>query len=82
MGAAGNVAKIAISLQVHDRKAEARDAIIGEASYGLGRDAQAGEFAISLSDGWPHPGAWARLCYRRCNVARSARGIRDCSARH
>jgi RimJ/RimL family protein N-acetyltransferase len=74
MGAVSDVSKIAFDCLGHGRKPDcftlvaesseqARDAIIGEASYAFDRAKSCGEFAISVSDRWQRQGvASALLC--------------------
>jgi RimJ/RimL family protein N-acetyltransferase len=74
LGAVSGFSQIAMDILGHDRKAErftlivecredGRDAIVGEASYGFDRAAVAGEFAISVGDGWQRRGmGTALLC--------------------
>jgi GNAT superfamily N-acetyltransferase len=72
MGAVGNFFRIAIDCLTHSRKGDrftlvaemqtqAREAIIAEASYGFDRDAQRGEFAISVADRWQSQGLGSAL---------------------
>jgi GNAT superfamily N-acetyltransferase len=80
MGAVGNFSKIAFDCLVHGRKADrftlvaelreqARDCIIGEASYGFDSEAKCGEFAISVSDRWQRQGLGsALLCAVQCRA--------------
>ena len=74
MGAVSDVSRIAFDCLGHGRKADrftlvaesreqAREAVIGEASYAFDRAKSCGEFAISVSDRWQRQGvASALLC--------------------
>ena len=72
MGAVGNLSRIAFDCLAHGWKPErftlvaecreqARDAIIGEASYAFDREKSCGEFAISVSDRWQGQGVGSAL---------------------
>ena len=63
MGAVSNFSRIALDCLIHGSKGDrftlvaetrehAREAIIGEASFGFNGDAKCGEFAISVADRW------------------------------
>ncbi|TMK41901.1 MAG: GNAT family N-acetyltransferase [Alphaproteobacteria bacterium] len=72
MGAVSNVSKIAFDCLkrswksdhftlVAEWRAQGRDAIIGEATYGFDREKGCGEFAISVADRWQHRGLGSAL---------------------
>jgi GNAT superfamily N-acetyltransferase len=72
MGAVSNFSRIAIDCLIHGSKGDrftlvaemrgpAREAIIGEASYGFDSDAKCGEFAISVADRWQSQGLGSAL---------------------
>jgi GNAT superfamily N-acetyltransferase len=72
MGAVSSFSRIALDCLVHDARADrftlvaelraqSREFIIGEASYGFDRDANCGEFAISVSDQWQRQGLGSAL---------------------
>ena len=72
MGAVSNISKIAFDCLVHNRKADrftliaelqqdAREAVIGEASYAFESATGLGEFAISVCDSWQSRGLGSAL---------------------
>jgi len=72
MGAVSNFSRIAFDCLVQNRRAdrftliaevqhEAREAVIGEASYAVEGRTGLGEFAISVCDGWQHRGLGSAL---------------------
>lgn len=72
MGAVSDLSKIAFDCLAHSRKADrftlivelqedAREAVIGEASYALVRETGLGEFAISVCDDWQRRGLGSAL---------------------
>jgi GNAT superfamily N-acetyltransferase len=72
MGAVSNYSRIAFDCLVQNRKAErftliaevrqdAREAVIGEASYAVEGRTGLGEFAISVCDGWQNRGLGSAL---------------------
>jgi RimJ/RimL family protein N-acetyltransferase len=72
MGLVSNFSRIAFDCLVHDRKPnrftliaemrhDAREAVIGEASYAVESHSGLGEFAISVCDGWQNRGLGSAL---------------------
>jgi len=72
MGTVSNFSRIAFDCLVHNRRADrftliaelhedAREAVIGEASYGFESETGLGEFAISVCDGWQRRGLGSAL---------------------
>jgi GNAT superfamily N-acetyltransferase len=72
MGAVSNFSKLAFDCLVKNRKADrftliaelhedAREAVIGEASYAFESETRLGDFAISVCDGWQRRGLGSAL---------------------
>jgi GNAT superfamily N-acetyltransferase len=72
LGAVSNCSRIALDCLIHGRGGDrftlvaemrglAREAIIGEASYGFDSDEKCGEFAISVADRWQSQGLGSAL---------------------